>query len=150
MLKLTGVSFLALTVALPVLAKTPATQSSPAITAPTTQNTPGSGLASPSAGNAILTASGGMRASQIIGSAVYNDKNEKVGSIDDLVIGADNSLLSVIAIGGVLGIGAKTVAVPFNKLEFSLANGNTGNRLVLPGATKDGLAALPDYHYAAR
>jgi sporulation protein YlmC with PRC-barrel domain len=150
MLKLTGVSFLAVAFALPVLARTPATQPGPVIAAPTIQNTPGTGLAPPSAGNTMLTGSGDLRASQIIGSPVYNDKNEKVGSIRDLVIGTGNSLLAIIEVGGVLGIGAKTVAVPFNKLELSLANGNLGDHLVLPGATKDGLAAMPDYRYAAR
>ena len=29
---------------------------------------------------------GGLRASKLIGSAVYNDQNEKVGSVDDLII----------------------------------------------------------------
>jgi sporulation protein YlmC with PRC-barrel domain len=150
MLKLTGVSFLAVAFALPVLARTPATQPGPVIAAPTIQNTPGTGLAPPSAGNTMLTGSGDLRASQIIGSPVYNDKNEKVGSIRDLVIGTGNSLLAIIEVGGVLGIGAKTVAVPFNKLELTPASGNSGDHLVLPGATKDRLAAMPDYHYAAR
>ena len=150
MLKLTGISFLAVAFALPVLAKTPATQTSPAFTAPTTQNTPGAGFASPAASNTMLTGSGGLRASQIIGSSVYNDKNQKLGSIGDLVISSNDSLLAIIDVGGILGIGAKTVAVPFNKLEFNPASGNVGNHLILPGATRDKLAAMPTYHYAGR
>lgn len=150
MLKLTGISFLAVAVATPVLAKTPVTQPTPGLAAPVTQNALGAGLPAPKASNDILTASGGMRASQIIGSSVYNDKNQKVGSVGDLVISPNRSLLVVIDVGGILGIGAKTVAVPFDKMEIAPASGNIGNRVILPGATENKLAAMPAYHYAAR
>jgi len=94
--------------------------------------------------NPILTDNGGMRTSKIIGSAVYNERNQKVGSIDDVVIGSDRSLNVVISIGGFLGLGAKTVRVPFDRLQFGATS---DNHVVLPGATVDALNAMPEYHY---
>ena len=99
MLKLTSASLLAASLALPVMAQTPAPPSanhSPAaLNAPATHDTAGSptadGYNSPSARNAVMTDNGGMRASKIVGSSVYNDHNEKIGSVDDLVIGNDKT-----------------------------------------------------------
>jgi sporulation protein YlmC with PRC-barrel domain len=150
MLKLTGLSFLVAAFAMPVLAATPAAQPRSGMTPTLAQNTVGGGMTSLSPRNDILTPSGGKRASQIIGSAVYNANSEKVGSIDDLIINPNRSLLVTIDVGGFLGIGGKTVAVPFDKLEYVPANGNMGNHLVLPGSTKDELAAMPQYNYATR
>ncbi|MBN8898438.1 MAG: PRC-barrel domain-containing protein, partial [Rhodospirillales bacterium] len=89
-----------------------------------------------------MTDDGGMRSSKIVGSSVYNDKDEKVGSVDDLVIGSDKSLHAVISVGGVLGMGAKMVEVPFDKLQFGNTKGSSDNRIVMPGATADGRAVL--------
>jgi sporulation protein YlmC with PRC-barrel domain len=151
MLKLTGFSLLAMAFALPALAASPTAQSSPGSIAPVAQDTAGGGVASPSSGiaspstrNDMLTESGDMRASQIIGSPVYNDKSDKIGSVGELVISNNRSLIAIIDVGGVMGIGSKQVAMPFERLEFVPATGNTGNRLVLPGVTKDRLAAMPD------
>jgi sporulation protein YlmC with PRC-barrel domain len=150
MLKLTVASCLATALALPVMAQTPANQSNAALNAPATRDTGGNASASPSARNDVLTDAGGMRASKIVGTSVYNDKDEKVGSIDDLIIGTDRSLHAVIDVGGVMGIGGKMVAVPFEKLQFTNVKGSSDNHVVMPGATKDGLGAMPEYHYAAR
>src|SRR3954451_11668830 len=67
--------------------------------------------------------------------SVYNDKDEKVGSIDDLIIGTDRSLHAVIDVGGVMGIGGKMVAMPFEKLQFTNVKGSSDNHVVMPGAT---------------
>jgi hypothetical protein len=34
----------------------------------------------------------GFRASKLVGQSVVNDKNEKIGSLDDIVIGRDGTL----------------------------------------------------------
>ncbi len=89
-----------------------------------------------------------MRSSKIVGSSVYDDEDQKIGSVDDLVIGNDKSLNAVISVGGFLGIGSKMVEVPFEKLHFGNSSGD--NHVVMPGMTKDALIAMPDYHYADR
>lgn len=44
---------------------------------------------------------GGSRVSKLIGSAVYNDQNEKVGSVDDLIMKDGNRIvMAVVSVGG--------------------------------------------------
>ena len=158
MFKLTSASLLAASIAIPVMAQTPAPPSanhSPAaLNAPATHDTAGSptanGYDSPSARDAVMTDNGGMRASKIVGSSVYNDHNEKVGSVDDVIIGSDKTLHAVVSVGGFLGMGSKMVEVPFDKLQFGNEKGSSDNRVVMPGVTKESLSSMPDYHYANR
>src|ERR1700733_6817337 len=60
----------------------------------------------------------GYRLSKLIGSSVINDKNEKIGTIDDLIADKDKKLLSfaVLQVGGFLGVGGRLAAVPFDRL----------------------------------
>jgi sporulation protein YlmC with PRC-barrel domain len=85
----------------------------------------------------------GVRASRLIGSYVYNDEREDIGSIDDLMIGADDRVeFAILSVGGFLGLGAHLVAVPFDSLETDDAG-----RVVLPGATREELERLPEFKY---
>jgi sporulation protein YlmC with PRC-barrel domain len=85
------------------------------------------------------------RASKLIGASVVNDKNEKIGSVDDLIITpTDRVLFAVISVGGFLGINGRLVAVPYSSLTIN----DKGRKLVLPGASKDALTQLPPFHYA--
>jgi hypothetical protein len=55
---------------------------------------------------------------QILGKPVYNDKNEKVGDVDDLIIAPDSSIsYAIIGVGGFLGLGERQVAVPVNRFK---------------------------------
>ena len=61
----------------------------------------------------------GWRSSQIVGATVYNDRDERIGSIDDLIVGQDGRIAeAVLSVGGFLRIGAKLVAVPYSQLRF--------------------------------
>src|ERR1700712_1232231 len=158
MLRLTSASLLAASIALPVMAQTPAAppsnRSTAALSAPATHDTSGKptgdGYNSSSARNTVMTDSGGMRASKIVGSSVYNDHDEKIGSIDDLVIGNDHSLHAVLSVGGFLGMGSKMVQVPFDNLEFGNTKGSSDNKVVLPGSSKQDLTSMPDFQYTNR
>ena len=49
---------------------------------------------------------------QILDKSVYNDKNEPVGDVDDLIIAPDSSISDAsIGVGGVLGLGERQVAI---------------------------------------
>ena len=62
---------------------------------------------------------GDWRASKVAGLSVYNDKNESIGSINDLLMDKSGSIkAAVISVGGFLGVGARLVAVPFDKIKF--------------------------------
>ncbi|WP_052402374.1 PRC-barrel domain-containing protein [Muricoccus aerilatus] len=86
------------------------------------------------------------RASRIIGSSVFNERNESIGSIDDIILAQGNSSpMAVVSVGGFLGIGAKLVAVPMSDLRWSAAD----NRWTITGATRESLTSLPAYSYDA-
>ena len=85
----------------------------------------------------------GNRASKIVGAPVYNDQDEKIGSIDDLIVSPDRSVsFAIVSIGGFLGLGSRLVAIPIEQLR------EEKDRLILPGATKEALAKLPEFKYA--
>ena len=80
---------------------------------------------------------------KILGKAVYNDKNEKVGVVDDLIITPEKSVsYAIIGAGGFVGIDRHNVAIPIG--QFKEEKG----KIVLPGATKDALKAMPKIEYA--
>jgi sporulation protein YlmC with PRC-barrel domain len=85
----------------------------------------------------------GYRASKLIGTNIQNDKKEKIGEIDDIVIGRDKVLFAILQVGGFLGLGGHLVAVPYNSLQID----DTGRNIVLPGASKDALKKLPPYKH---
>jgi sporulation protein YlmC with PRC-barrel domain len=76
----------------------------------------------PAAASDSSTASsftGNWRASKVVGLNVYNDKNESVGSINDLLTDKNGKIVAVvIGVGGFLGMGEHLVAVPFEKVKF--------------------------------
>jgi sporulation protein YlmC with PRC-barrel domain len=88
----------------------------------------------------------GLRASKLIGQSVVNDKNEKVGSVDDIIVGSDHSLFAVLQVGGFLGIGKKLVAVPYDSLKLDEKDGKVA-KVELPGASSDQLKQLAEFRY---
>jgi sporulation protein YlmC with PRC-barrel domain len=62
---------------------------------------------------------GDWRASKLVGLSVYNDNNENLGSINDLLTDKNGKIQGVvIGVGGFLGVGSHLVAVPFEKIKF--------------------------------
>jgi len=61
----------------------------------------------------------GWRASKVVGLSVYNDKNEKLGSINDILMDKSGTIKAVVlGVGGFLGMGEHLVAVPLDKIKF--------------------------------
>lgn len=59
------------------------------------------------------------RASKVIGLYVYNDANERLGSVNDLLTDSSGKISkAVIGVGGFLGIGESNIAVDFDQLKF--------------------------------
>ncbi|UPJ76607.1 PRC-barrel domain-containing protein [Bradyrhizobium sp. 187] len=87
----------------------------------------------------------GYRMSKMIGSTVNNDKNEKIGSLDDVIASKDKKQLdfAILQVGGFLGVGGHLVAVPFDSLVID----DTGSKVTLPGASKEELKKLSEFHY---
>ncbi|MCA3262516.1 MAG: PRC-barrel domain-containing protein [Telmatospirillum sp.] len=88
------------------------------------------------------TLASGYRSTKVVGSAVYNEANEQIGSIDDLIVTTNDSVpYAILSVGGFLGIDKHYVVVAMSALEVD------GARMVLRGGTKESLKALPGYSY---
>jgi|HubBroStandDraft_6_1064221.scaffolds.fasta_scaffold632939_2 hypothetical protein len=87
----------------------------------------------------------GYRTSKMVGSTIVDDANEDVGTIDDLIVTPGEKVpFAVLSVGGFLGVGSKYVVVPFSALQVK-----DKTHMILPGATKDSLTALPEFKYAS-
>ncbi len=85
----------------------------------------------------------GYRVSKVVGATVVNEANETVGKIDDLIVTPSEQVpFAVLSVGGFLGMGTKYIVVPYSALQVR------DRQMVLPGATKESLKALPDFKYA--
>jgi hypothetical protein len=85
----------------------------------------------------------GYRASKLLGTKVENEKNEKIGTLDDLVITMDHKLFAVLQVGGFLGLGGYLVALPYE----SVAIDDHGRNITLAGASKGAVQKLPEFQY---
>ncbi|REG51648.1 PRC-barrel domain protein [Paraburkholderia sp. BL6669N2] len=90
--------------------------------------------------NALLKGWSVRRA--LVDEPVYNDLNDKIGSIYDVIISPDRKVTyAVVSVGGFLGMGKHYVAIPVD--HFEIRDGN----LFLAGATKDALKSVPEFEY---
>jgi sporulation protein YlmC with PRC-barrel domain len=86
----------------------------------------------------------------LFGKTVVNDKNDKIGKVDDLIISPAKdgntpaASFAIIGVGGFLGLGKRDVAIPTDQLKLQ------DKKLTLPGATKEALKALPPFEYQKR
>ena len=82
---------------------------------------------------------------QVLGQAVYNDKGERIGAIDDVVIAPDKEVsYAIIGAGGFLGVDRHDVAIPVSQLKL------VDGKFVLANATKDAIKQMPQFEYARR
>lgn len=86
--------------------------------------TPSTTSTTPSASSSTMASDssshqGEWRTSKLIGLNVYNEQNEKLGDINELLVDKSGNIKAVvIGVGGFLGIGENDVAVSFDKLKF--------------------------------
>jgi hypothetical protein len=81
----------------------------------------------------------------LLDKPVVNDQSQGIGKIEDIIITPDNSVsYAIIGVGGFLGMGRHNVAIPMEQLKLQ------SGHLVLPGATKEALRALPPFEYTRR
>jgi sporulation protein YlmC with PRC-barrel domain len=118
--------------------------------APTTAKpAPVAGVATATVGvtidEAVIVARGWSVKKQLLGKPVYNDKNERIGKLEDIIVNPERALsYGIIGAGGFLGMAMHDVAIPTN--QFKIEN----DKITLPGATKDVIKAMPEFHYAPR
>jgi sporulation protein YlmC with PRC-barrel domain len=104
-------------IAAALLGGTALSVSANAQTAQSTDRTTPAVAASKSADKLMLK--GQWRASKLMGLDVYNDANEKLGDINELILDKDGKISAVvIGVGGFLGMGEHDIAVSMDKLKF--------------------------------
>jgi sporulation protein YlmC with PRC-barrel domain len=125
--------------------------------------------------NTAVHKEGQWRSSKLIGVNVYNDSNEKIGDINELIIDKSGKVDDVVlGVGGFLGMGEHYVAVPMEKLKWVNEPVRTSSTTTTPAdkstvgtnsrparaadekwypdhavfnATKDQLKAMPQFKY---
>ena len=82
---------------------------------------------------------------QLRGAEVYDIENERVSGISDVLLGTGDTVEAVlIDVGGFLGIGARTVAIPMDQLEIQGSQDGSNFRVYL-AITQEQLEALPEH-----
>ena len=89
-------------------------------TAAYTQTAPSAQKPAPQTQNApVKKHNGDYRASKLIGVNVYNRQNEKIGDINEVLIGKSGSVSGVVVgVGGFLGMGEHDVLVKLDQIRF--------------------------------
>lgn len=85
-----------------------------------------------------------FRSTELIGGVVYNTQDERLGVIDDVVIGPKGRVTAVLlATGGFFGLGQREVAILYSSLERKRDGGRT--RFVA-NTEPEVLESLPAYN----
>ncbi len=99
--------------------------------------------ASPPPSDAVISAqsAGELRADQLIGMTVYNAAGEKVGAVHDILLDKEGKATGVVlSVGGLLGVGAKSVGLTWKEIDVK-----PEQKQVQISYTKDQLEAAPDF-----
>ena len=82
---------------------------------------------------------------KFVGTEVMNHQGEKLGAIDDLVVDLESGKVAyaALSVGGVLGIGDKLFAVPFD--EFKTTHDTNNNITFLLDVSNEKLAGSPGF-----
>jgi sporulation protein YlmC with PRC-barrel domain len=114
----------------------------------------------PSAAEAPISAAGQWRASKLVGVNIYNEQNDKIGQVDDVIVDSSGRVDGVVvSVGGFLGMGEHDVMMKLNQIKFANKAGTTttgstssDSKQWYPdrgtvNATKDQLKAMPQFKY---
>lgn len=83
----------------------------------------------PSAKAPVVQLAREFRATELVGGVVFNKDDERLGVIDDVMIGPEGNVTAVVmATGGILGFGQREVALLYNALDAA-RDGNGRVRL---------------------
>jgi hypothetical protein len=86
------------------------------------------------------------RSSKLVGASVFGA--DKIGSIDDVLIGSDGNVKAVVVgVGGFLGIGEKDVAIPFNALNVERKPDSSSITKITVSYSKDEFKNAPKFAY---
>ena len=103
----------------------------------------GSTLRAVAAAELREVATGWSAKRQVLGRPVFNDNDEKIGTIDDIIVSPTKSVsYAIVGVGGFLGVAKHDVAVSVDQFN------DRGGKLVLAGASKEALKSMPPFEYS--
>ena len=83
------------------------------------------------------------------GAKDKNDAGDTVGDIYDLLFSPQGQINTVVlGVGGFLGLGERTVAVPYSTLSFKV--GPKGERIIIVPLSKENLVKAPEFKATER
>lgn len=83
-------------------------------------------------------------ASTLMAATIYNNSDEEVGDVNDMIVTSDGSIKGVvIGVGGFLGVGEKDVAVELSRVEMALDD--DGEPYFKADLTEEELEAAPAF-----
>ena len=142
---LTGVSIAALTLA-GAFAANAEESTVEKNNAATVTEAPAAGAPAATGSYATMQSASDWRSSKVVGLNVYNSKAEKIGDINDLIIGSNGAVThAIVGVGGFLGIGEKNVAIPFASVKMT--RDKDGKATATVESTKEALQAAPSFKY---
>src|SRR5688572_24496408 len=90
-----------------------------AVPAPATAPAPAPAVRAQTTAVAPMAQSGQWRASKLMGLDVYNEQNEKLGDINEILLDQSGKVTGVvIGVGGFLGMGQRDIMVTMDKIKF--------------------------------
>ena len=93
----------------------------------------------------VTTAPADMMSSKLVGMNVYNNQNEKLGEVQDLVLDNGKTLTGVVvSVGGFLGMGEHYVLIDPASIAVS---DKEGTMRAVVDTNKDNLKAAPAFSY---
>ena len=109
------------------------------------QTSPPPASPEPAAQSTAPKAHGEMwRSSKLIGLNVYNDQDEKLGAISEILLEKSGKVdFVVIGVGGFLGIGQHDIMVEMSKLKFVDEPVRISTTTAQPGSATTGTATRP-------
>lgn len=91
------------------------------------------------------------RISRILRSRVYNERDEVIGDVEEVLLAppatpatpSASGPVAIIQVGGFLGLGGRLVSVPLGDLRWNAER----ERVTMPSATREALRARPAFDY---
>jgi len=99
--------------------------------------------ATPPPSDAVISAQSDneVSANKLIGMNVYNAQGDKIGTVHDILLDKDGKATGVVlSVGGLLGVGAKSVGLTWKEIDVK-----PEEQQVQVSYTKDQLEAAPDF-----
>jgi sporulation protein YlmC with PRC-barrel domain len=108
----------------------------------TTTGTTDSAMA-PAGPSEIRNSDGTVNTSNVLGATLEGGSGDNIGEIDEVIINTDGKVQGVVVdVGGILGVGARSVLLDWNDIEMTQRD---GKEVLTINATEETLKAMPEY-----